>query len=148
MEDPFNKISCLMPDICRTVSACGAGRVADPGLAASLASTAGREAVLLRSGDVELNPGPGQQSITLMDLVSDAEFILSKRRDAPLVKAMLKRIYQKLAHSVNVPSSVSTGADFFSNIVKRDKSKMSWNNFLSKNQACFEARVFPKVHNN
>ena len=119
----------------------------DPSLAVNLASTAGREAVLLQAGDVEQNPGPDQQSITLMDLVTDSDFIVSKRRDGTKVKEMLMGIYQKLAHSDIVPTSVITaGAKFFSTIVKRDKTKMSWNNFLSQNQISFEARVFLKVY--
>ena len=113
----------------------------DPSLAVSLASTAGREAVLLQSGDVELNPGPSQQSITLMDLVTDSEFIVSQRRDGPKVKAMLMRIYQKLARSDIVPSSVITGARFFSSTVSRNRNKMSWDSFLSMNQASFKERV-------
>ena len=118
----------------------------DPSLAISLASIAGREAVLLQSGDVELHPGPGQQSITLMDLLTDLDFVVSKRRDTSKVRAMLIKIYQKLAHSDNVPASLSTGAKFFSNIVKRERTKMSWEDFLSKNQTSLQARVFLEVY--
>ena len=80
--------------------------------------------------------------VTVMDIVSHPDFEPSQRHDPSKVRVMFHEICLKLTKSDASKDAVSDKAKYFSNSVRKGKSKReSWSNFKERNSAGFSCAV-------
>ena len=113
------------------------GSVLDPGLAETLATSTARAQVLLLSGDVELNPGPGD--ITVLEVILHPDFEPKVRKSVVMVMEMFQTIVRKI--SKRDQTVFLEDVQFFTNLAQREKKGCSWSQFCSKNAAVFSSRI-------
>ena len=82
--------------------------------------------LLLCCGDVESNPGP----VTVFDIVTHKEFIVSERKNLGRVKAMFSHIYCTITKKKEATAQVLLKAAIFCQKAKTDKSKRGWDKFV------------------
>ena len=113
------------------------GSVLDPGLAETLATSTARVQVLLLSGDVELNPGPGD--ITVLEVILHPDFEPKVRKSVVMVMEMFQAIVRKI--SKRDQTVFLEDVRFFTNLAQQEKKGCSWSQFCTKNAAVFSSRI-------
>ena len=109
----------------------------DPGLAETLATSTARVQVLLLSGDVELNPGPGD--ITVLEVILHPDFEPKVMKSVVMVMKMFQTIVRKI--SKRDQTVFLEDVRFFTKLAQREKKGCSWSQFCTKNAAVFSSRI-------